>query len=122
MATQAEYWQEQAMLAKMSNEEKTVYGEEQRRAKEKANENAKRKKAENLAQCYEAEINESGKYRCPNCKNVEGGSLRVITHNYGCKYKGKPYCQQTSTVLGGKRKTRKIMKNKRRRRSNSSRK
>jgi len=117
MATQAEYWQLERYLASLSpneraKEEARLKNEENKR-REKEIRNAEEKKS----LCYEAELNDSGKYQCPSCKNVEGGTLRLITHNYACKYKGKPYCQQTSSVLGGKRKTRKTMKKNRRRRS-----
>lgn len=61
--------------------------------------------------CYNAEVNESNKFRCPECKTAEAGTLRVITHNYNCSNKGKHYCQNKNGVLGGS--TRKARKNRR---------
>ncbi len=122
MATQAEFWQLQAHLASLSPNERAKEEARLKNEEDKRRENEKRKAEEKKAPCYDAILNESGKYQCPSCKNIEGGTLRVITHNYDCKYKGKPYCQQTSSVLGGKRKTRKTKKNNRRHRSYSRRK
>jgi len=45
--------------------------------------------------CFVAD-KENGKYVCPECKAVEGGSARIITHNFNCKNKGKEYCQKGS--------------------------
>jgi len=44
--------------------------------------------------CFVAD-EENGKYVCPECKAVEGGSKRIITHLFNCKNKSMPrYCQQ----------------------------
>ena len=43
--------------------------------------------------CFYAEINDDGKYFCPECKKVEGGTLRIITHTGDCKNKGLDFCQ-----------------------------
>ena len=50
-------------------------------------------KAVSSSNCFVAD-KENGKYVCPECKAVEGGSKRIITHNFNCKNKGKEYCQQ----------------------------
>jgi len=46
--------------------------------------------------CFVADENEKKLYVCPECKAVEGGSARIITHNFNCKNKGKEYCQKGS--------------------------
>ena len=46
--------------------------------------------------CFVADENEKKQYVCPECKAVEGGSARIITHNFNCKNKGKEYCQKGS--------------------------
>ena len=61
------------------------------------------------AGCFEA-IVKDGKYRCPECNNVEGGTSRIITHNATCTKRRLRYCQQPE---GGKRR-RKTKKSKRR--------
>jgi hypothetical protein len=43
--------------------------------------------------CFDAEINDDGKYFCPECKRVEGGTLRTLTHNFGCTNNGLKICQ-----------------------------
>jgi hypothetical protein len=45
--------------------------------------------------CFVADEKDK-KYVCPECKAVEGGSARIITHNFNCKNKGKEYCQKGS--------------------------
>jgi hypothetical protein len=51
-------------------------------------------KAVPSSNCFVAD-KENGKYVCPECKAVEGGSKRIITHNFNCKNKSMPrYCQQ----------------------------
>ncbi len=64
--------------------------------------------------CYDPNILENGKYQCSICKSVEGGTERIISHNYNCPNKGKKYCGQ----LGG-RKNRKSTKNNRKSRKNT---
>ena len=44
--------------------------------------------------CFVAET--EMKYVCPECKAVEGGSTRNITHRFNCKNKDKEYCQKGS--------------------------
>jgi hypothetical protein len=71
-----------------------------------------------LAQCYTADIM-NGKYVCPKCGNVEGGTLRIITHNFNCPNYKKEYCQRNQ--FGGRRRTtrksrRKVKKTRRRHR------
>ena len=66
------------------------------------------------AGCFEA-IVKDGKYRCPECNNVEGGTSRIITHNATCKNRRLRYCQQPTDAGGGKRR-RKTRKSKRRQR------
>jgi len=46
--------------------------------------------------CFVADENEKKQYVCPECKAVEGGSARIITHNFNCKNKDKEYCQKGS--------------------------
>lgn len=51
--------------------------------------------------CYDA-VKDGEKYMCPICRAKEGGSLRIITHNYDCVNKGKLYCQQPPLPAGVK--------------------
>ena len=53
-------------------------------------------KAVPSSNCFVADENEKKQYVCPECKAVEGGSARIITHNFNCKNKGKEYCQKGS--------------------------
>jgi hypothetical protein len=52
-------------------------------------------KAVPSSNCFVADEKDK-KYVCPECKAVEGGSARIITHNFNCKNKGKEYCQKGS--------------------------
>ena len=63
--------------------------------------------------CFTADVTADGKFQCPECKQKEGGTLRIITHNYGCPNKGREYCQRTT---GGKRRNKKTKKRTRRHR------
>jgi hypothetical protein len=61
--------------------------------------------------CYDARIDNKGKYVCPFCNTVEGYN-RVINHDFTCPNHSKKYCQQNPT--GGRRKpSKKNRKNKR---------
>ncbi len=71
--------------------------------------------------CYEANINDNGKYVCPSCGSSEGGTMRIITHNFNCPNKGKKYCQSPNNFSGGKRKSRQNKKQKNSKRRNSKR-
>ncbi len=51
--------------------------------------------------CYDA-IKEGEKFVCPVCRAKEGGSSRMITHNWNCPNKGKVYCQQPPLPAGVK--------------------
>ncbi len=51
--------------------------------------------------CYNA-AKDGEKFMCPICQAKEGGSLRMITHNWDCPNKGKLYCQQPPLPRGVK--------------------
>ena len=61
--------------------------------------------------CYDALL-EGGKYVCPACKSVEGGSLRIISHRWDCPKNRHEYCQKKK---GGNRRraTKRIRRNNR---------
>ena len=61
-------------------------------------------------------IDENGKYKCLYCNAVESGTLRIITHYFGCKNPNKKPNKQ------GGRKNRKPTKKNRRRNRRSSKK
>ena len=56
--------------------------------------------------CFDAEINDDGKYFCPECKQVEGGTLRTLTHFFGCKNKGLQICQLSQKQSAGRKRRR----------------
>jgi len=65
----------------------------------------------NTEGCYDAEINDNGKYFCPLCKAVEGGTYRIITHKFDCDNKKYArYCQQPEISGGRKRRRNKTNK------------
>ena len=68
--------------------------------------------------CFVADENEKKLYVCPECKAVEGGSARIITHNFNCKNKGKEYCQKGSKRSRTKRSKSRSKKARKTRRSN----
>jgi len=63
--------------------------------------------------CFDAEINDNGKYVCPECKKVEGGTLRIISHRHDCSNNRLQICQEQT----GGRKRRKNKTNKKTKRS-----
>ena len=71
--------------------------------------------------CFDAEINDDGKYFCPECKTVEGGTLRTLTHNFGCTNKGLKICQLSQEQSAG-RKRRRNKTNKKTKRSKKTKK
>jgi hypothetical protein len=71
--------------------------------------------------CFDAEINDDGKYFCPECKKVEGGTLRTLTHNFGCTNKGLKICQLSQEQSAG-RKRRRNKTNKKTKKTNKTKK
>jgi hypothetical protein len=55
-------------------------------------------------------VDENGKRKCPYCNAVEGGILKIITHNFNCKNPNK---------LGGRKNRKPTKKNRRRNRRSS---
>ena len=67
--------------------------------------------------CYEATLT-GDKFSCPLCGSKEGGTLRIISHylidGKDCPNKYKEYCQKERGFKGGRRKTKKARRNRRR--------
>ena len=63
-------------------------------------ERKRKEEQKRISTCYDAIITSDGKYQCPECKNIEGGTLRVITHKYKCLNTDRKYCKTS----GGRRK------------------
>lgn len=70
--------------------------------------------------CYEAELNHSNKFSCPECHAVEGGTRRIINHRYSCPNRGREFCQKYNNQGGGRR-NRRVTKKARKNRSRLSR-
>ena len=84
-------------------ERKRRYTDQEETKKKEANKQEK----DRVSKCYQAnEVN--GKYQCPECKAVEGGTLRIISHYVKCPNTGKEYCQRYAS--GGKRTSKKTRK------------
>ena len=85
---------------------------------ETTEEEQNRLKSESKKVCYEAYVNGDGKYSCPKCNNIEGGTSRIITHIHNCDYNGMNYCKWVDPwkspphQKGGKRRTRRRMNKK----------
>jgi hypothetical protein len=62
----------------------------------------------NVGQAYM--VDEDGKRKCPYCNAVEGGTSRIITHNFNCKNPNK---------RGGRKNRKPTKKNRRRNRRSS---
>jgi hypothetical protein len=75
---------------------------------------------EKPAECYTADVVD-GKYVCPICKNVEGGTMRIITHNFNCPNRGKKYCQAGGSKRRGNKRRRTTRKGNRKTRKQSRR-
>jgi len=61
--------------------------------------------------CYVAEVMSDGKLGCPVCGQIEGGTMRIITHRGECINNGKPYCVDNK---GGRRRRRRKSRRSRR--------
>ena len=82
-----------ALIYSMNDPEGFAAYENKEAAKAKAEAQAKAQR------CYVPEVMSDGKLQCPVCKQVEGGTLRIITHKYQCLYNGKPYCDYKPPMI-----------------------
>ena len=82
-----------ALIYSMNDPEGFAAYENKAAAKAKAEAQAKAQR------CYVAEVMPDGKLGCPVCEQVEGGTLRIITHTFKCSNKGKPYCDYKPPMI-----------------------
>ena len=82
-----------------------------RKHEEKQQEIQKRLNPAKKEGCYDAQTNSEGKFFCPLCNAVEGGTYRIITHKFDCDNKNYArYCQQPEISGGRKRRRNKTNK------------